>query len=240
MKTKLRFRNSTEWGDAFIRRMLRWVMKELGCRSTDLRQAQFTKCRWPCRGRAWWSGRILVRVGESHHFPTAAWSYKGNSVPAHHDAIEALVSTTAHEVAHIVQYGYARSTTGIRALVGKRLEPVTCATEHAVTVAFREQRERLLAEWGDSGKVVATTPADAATEKQQRNEKLVERRAATVAKQLLNWQRKLKLAKTKIRKLKARNKYYEKKAAAKQCSTNNKAQTSVPATPAGLSSVANS
>jgi hypothetical protein len=69
---------------------------------------------------------------------------------------------------------------------------------------FRKARVELLAAWSTPLAERAAKPQPTA----------VERRAAKVTSDLDRWQRKLKLAQTKIRKLKQRAKYYERRAAA--------------------------
>jgi hypothetical protein len=84
---------------------------------------------------------------------------------------------------------------------------------------FQANRAALLAEWGYVEPAAAAVAEPAPAEQPQpepavaricksRRPSLTERRAAKVAADLARWQRKLKLAQTKVKKLRAKNRYY--------------------------------
>ena len=87
----------------------------------------------------------------------------------------------------------------------------TEALTKIVMDAFDADRERLLAEWAaEPARSAATSTAP--TFKDTLRASIVERRAAKAQADLERWQRKLKLAQGKVRKYKARVRYYERKA----------------------------
>jgi hypothetical protein len=198
----MKLRNSTDWPDHFLRRMASWVCRELGYPVDRLKTAQFTKASCASRGRACESD-ILVRIGSASHFPQKSLVYKGQKTPDYADREEALVGTTAHEIAHLIQFWQFLSGAQVRR--NKRLEPAAVATEHAIMATFRSQRESILAAWS------------AEPVQRQRKDKpsLQEQRAAKVAAALNRWQRKLKLAKTKVKQYRRNARYYESAIAAK-------------------------
>lgn len=69
----MKFRNTTDFPDYFLRRLVSFCCKELELPVRNVLAAQFTKCRGLYRGRAWWywngTGRILVRIGGSEGYP---------------------------------------------------------------------------------------------------------------------------------------------------------------------------
>src|ERR1039457_6442142 len=59
----VKVQNSTDCNDTFLRRMVAWCCREIGLPVRWVRQARFTNYSHTYRGRAWRSGRILVRIG---------------------------------------------------------------------------------------------------------------------------------------------------------------------------------
>ena len=80
-------------------------------------------------------------------------------------------------------------------------EAITCREEMRILRLFRAAKETLLAEWN-------TPPVDAYTARPVMS--IQDKRASKARAQLAAWQRKLKLATTKVHKLKARVQYYER------------------------------
>lgn len=118
--------------------------------------------------------------------------------------MDELVRVTAHEVAHRMsaiervpsrksrRYGAVMSFGGS--------EKQTNWHEEAVMNVWREQKQTLLAEWMQAPERISRPIVP-----------VPQRRHAEAIKSLARWQRKLKLAQTKIRKLKIKVRYYEKK-----------------------------
>lgn len=198
----MKIKNSTDWPNHFLRRLVSWCCKQLDHPASKVRLAQFTRYSGAYRGRAWSSRRILCRVGSADRFPMAPDNRPGMAGEVFADQTEALVAVTAHELAHLAQYREGR----IGGLKQMRVtEPATRREEVRVLRAFRANREVLLAEW---------SAAPPKPEKPKAS--LQDKRAAKAQADLGRWQRKLKLAQTKVRKLKTRVKYYEHAIAAKR------------------------
>lgn len=59
----MKFKNTTDFDDHFLRRMLSWVLQQHGLPAKRLWIVQFLNTRHAFRGTAWRSGRMIVRIG---------------------------------------------------------------------------------------------------------------------------------------------------------------------------------
>jgi hypothetical protein len=193
----MKITNSTDWAVHFLRRMTSWCCRQVGLPASKLRAAQFrNRTTSSYSGHAYCaSGKIYCGIGPASHFPLPPDKRDGMAGEVLADRVEALVAITAHEVEHVNQYRSGRYDK-----LGRRLEANTRAVEVRVLRAFRAEREALLAAW-------VAEPARAAKPVVS----LEERRAAKAAADLARWNRKLALAKTKVRKLQIRVRYYDQK-----------------------------
>lgn len=201
----MKIKNTTEHPVWFLRRMVAWCAKEIGFPVSEIRLAEFGKrSRGEFNGRAWYrSRRIRVVIGPASEFPVAPYLYPGRKSdafmsPEFRDQLEALVGVTAHEIAHLFQY-HGRSGNAAR-----RGERVTQHWERKLTELFRDNREALIAEWSIEPTLRAAKPKQSAQD----------RRAEKAANMLAAWQRKAKLAATKIKKYKRQVAYYDRATAA--------------------------
>lgn len=191
------FKNSTVWPNYFLRRMLSFCCKELGMPVRAIRDVAFRNSRSSWGGSAsYWRGRITVCVGRAEHFPARGYRHGNGHQNTIADRTECLVWVTAHEAAHCLQNG-----TKTRAQGGGGSEIATEWHAKPVLEKFRAMRDALLAEWNEAPALAIKGPALTLTER---------RRAKAIA-DLAKWERKLKLAKTKVKKLKTRVNYYNKK-----------------------------
>lgn len=207
----MKLRNTTHWPDYFLRRMTAWVAKHIGLPMSEIKRAEFGKrSKGALNGRAWWSGRFRVVIGPPSAFPVEPYLYPGRTNEAYRsprmaDQLEALVAVTAHELEHLYVFAHKRTLPQIRALRrGSLSERSTRHEERRIHGLFVADRDALLAEWSAAP---AERPAKPKASVQ-------EKRAAKAQADLVRWQRKLKLAQTKIKKLKARVRYYDRVAAA--------------------------
>lgn len=144
----MRLRNSTDFSDHFLRRLVSWCCRECHASPTTIKAAQFTNTTHAWSGRAWYgSRRILCRIGPPGYFdaPRDASYPNRKNTPRYtvNDRIEALVHITAHEAFHIVEYAEHRS----RRQQHRNREAAVDGVALAVLEAFRANREALLAEW---------------------------------------------------------------------------------------------
>lgn len=107
------------------------------------------------------------------------------------DRLAALVAVTAHELSHLLP--------GVGS--GERR---TRHEERKAVEAFEAERESLLEEW---------SKPTARVEKPKKSRQEVN--ADRNAKLLAQWERKLKIAKTKVAKYRRKRRYYERAAASK-------------------------
>lgn len=195
----MKLRNSTSYQTWFLRRMVSWCCRELELPTSHVDAAQFTRCAGIFRGRAWWygqtRGRILVRIcdDQPNDFPYTGRRNSRSPEYTLADRTEAIVKVTAHELAHLTLRHRNRASK----------EQNTDGLALAVLASFRKDRARLLAAW-----------SEAPQEREKVIIPLADKRAAKVRADLDRWQRKAKLAQTKIRKLKRRMAYYERRQAA--------------------------
>jgi hypothetical protein len=198
----VKLQNSTDIPDHVLRRMTSWCCRELGLPAAQLRRIRFTNMtRGASRGRAWSSGRLLVRIGKESAFPTQDWQYGGATVKGYATRMEGLVSVTAHEVFHLVQWHDSARRPHARKEMG-------CVWGgNLLMEKFRAQRGELMAEW--------CRPVAVAERPQV---SVLDRRALKAQSDLDRWTRKLKLAQTKVRKLRQRVHYYDGRQAAQEAS----------------------
>jgi len=202
---KMQLINTTDWSDRFLRRMVSWCCKELGLPVRFVKRIKFGNRRSDIFSgycRHWDRGcQIVVSISDSEsRFP---WTDNGETtgikgiVRTFQDRTECLVNVTAHELRHALAEIHGERTRGN----GRRVASSERATEfdaQKVQSAFNLDRENLLSEWGRDP--VKTKPTLSITEK----------RAAAAKAKLAEWQRKAKLAATKVKKYKQKVRYYEK------------------------------
>ena len=200
--------NSSWWSDAFIRGMLTWCKSAVEVPPGALKAAHFRKRTSACwSGHAWSSGRITVSIGSAarFHSPVKWAGYKLACLPSDGsgylkiaDQLEALVIVTAHELGHIAD----------RARGGdwkRGAEAAADARARFVLRKFRAERDTLEREWSEQPAARPEPPRQG----------LLELRARKAAAYLTRWERKLKLANTKVRKYRHQVARYEKIAAVK-------------------------
>jgi len=189
----MRITNTLPFSTESLRRMAVWVCRQIPGMSTRELRIAFATSRANWSGRAYSGTRIAVRLGRNIKYPQSH-----NRFGVEHNWIddwEVLVAITAHEAAHAGDWRDGCRTN----------ERSADRQMQQVVDAFRRDRERLLAHWLQPP---AEKPAKA-------RPSIQERRAAKVAKHLANWQRKLRLAQSKVRAYKRKAAYYEKVAAIK-------------------------
>lgn len=189
----MQLKNSTDWSDRFLRRMLTWCCNEIGYKVRDLRGVQFRNRKTKhYSGRAYLNQRrivVSIAAREFQRLMTCRAHIAGKPIILH-NRLEALVKVTTHELAHLCQWRDGR-----RKLVEHD------ADWHAghVLDLFRADHEQLIAAWS----ATAERPKAPAKSKQQVN--------ADKAEQfLVTWQRKLKLAQTKVKQYRAKVRRYER------------------------------
>lgn len=198
----MRLTNTTDFPNHFLRRMVSWCCKQLDLPVRDVKAANFANSRSAWGGRAYLrQRRISTRIGKASDFPATARQPGSKVTETIADRLECLVKVTAHELAHLDNYKHG-STTRLRGGHGGG-EGRTQAMAFAVLRAFREQREQLVAEWSAEPK---QREIKTKLSRQEQN-------AQRAAKNLAAWERKMKLAKTKVSKYRKQVRYYERVAA---------------------------
>ena len=235
----MKLKNSTDWPDWFLRRVVSWCCKQLDCPVREIKNVTFRNRSFGMSGRCYIEcGNIVVsvvsgaeptcvRVLESQRAgyrvdpaiidPVAVQAKNGyrlkvverlESDDALAELVEQferhrltlLVTVTAHEIAHRYLYLQGSKTRKSRRhnrVTSGGSERQTNRLEQMVVAAFEKQRDKLVAQWSEPP---ARRNAKPALTKQQRNERK--------ARELLaKWERKLKLAKTKVKQYRTKCRY---------------------------------
>jgi len=186
------FKNSSQYTDHVVRRVISFCCHELEHPVRQISEVTVRKsARVTYRGRAYWpSRRMTLTVGIGTD-------------------LEVLVRICAHEIGHLSawhaeQRGVARTRRYGKSTGGSEL--VVKQWAEMVVQTFRKCRLALGMEWFDP-------PAKRAAKSKL---SLQEQRHAKALKALQTWERKAKLAKTKIKKYRTRVRYYEWTAAGKK------------------------
>jgi hypothetical protein len=203
----MKLKNSTDWPDHFLRRMVSWCCKELDIPVRTIKEAVFRNRSHNFSGHAYpWRKRIVVSCA-AQLVPVPPNHERKYHKLGFEDAVDCLVAVAGHEIYHVaaehVPEHKQRSRRFGRSAGSS--EKATCHAEYKVQAAFRAQRESLLAAWSEPTTKDLTVKPKAST---------VERRAAKAATDLARWERKLKLAKTKVATYRRRVRYYEKRSTA--------------------------
>ena len=199
----MKLKNTTDFEPWFLRRMLSWCCQQMKEPVRVVRSATFRNSRASYGGVARpWLRAITVCVGTPDRFPVSGGTMSdlnGHRIELA-DRLEALVWVTAHELAHIFQAIQKVKTRRSGAPGGS--ETATDWHARPVVEQFRIEREALLAQW--SAPPILTLRAAA-------KPPLVEQRHQKAMSDLARWERKLKLARTKVSKLRQRVTYYQKR-----------------------------
>jgi hypothetical protein len=204
----VKLKNTTDYEDRFLRRMVAWCCRQLEMPVKYVRGARFGNARHFWGGLAYLDcRRIGVRVGSPKNCdqPLKHYKFRDGFQVVTNNRLEVLLLTTAHELAHLDAYRRKNMTRGNGRGHGGS-ERYIEGRAAQVLEAFRAMRAELLSSW----LVAPSTPAE-------RPVLSVQQVRATKAISMLDkWQRKAKLAATKVRQYKKQVRYYEKALAAKR------------------------
>jgi hypothetical protein len=182
--------------------MISWICRQLDCRVRDISEINFRNKGWGYSGHCWIAtGRIVVSTG-TKPYPCGGWT-QTKATTLVWDLEEALVMVTAHEIAHRWLYKH-----GVRGPRGSRGGGENNAEWHAQQLldAFRANRDELLSRWQTPPQRTPVKPKPT----------LQKKRAVAAQAMLAKWQRKLKLAQTKVKQYRKKTRYYESATAAKR------------------------
>jgi len=210
----LELKNSTDFPDWFIRRMISWICKNDWINwSTKKIRGGITvrnKTRGQLSGHAWpLEERIVVSIGVPDVFRPVLTDEDGKTVWGENarpkrtgevdtkQRIQCLVSVMAHEIKHLAQYEKSRGR-----YPGKYSEREADIVEKMVLAEFKELEDVLVPEWMKAPAYANKPKKEKPTRKQVN--------AQRAHKNLKNWERKLKLAETKVKKYQQQVQRYQK------------------------------
>ena len=190
-----------------VRRAARWASKQIGLDGKVLRtltiEVSYRKsAKWK-DGDTWggWykhSQRLVqVLLGRNVRYPTPIGHNRSEADRFANDEWELFVKLLAHELEHARCCAVARDRKEWRSL---NREPRVRAVDWRALLAFRDARETLLADW----------LREPASRPVKPNPSPVDLRASRAAKLLAQWERRLKMAKTKVSKYRRTVAYYSK------------------------------
>jgi hypothetical protein len=145
--------NTSGWHTPWLRRLIRWACRQLDYGAQRINLARFSQAHNGPYGGCAYLGRhtIHVKINPLASYPLAELHVRGLAELVLHDAVEALLLVTAHEIAHLERWDrFARQL----CRDGRRDTELERDTEHlarGVLATFRARRAELLAGWGDAG-----------------------------------------------------------------------------------------
>lgn len=205
----------------FVRQAARWAARQVGMDSSVLCGLGVAIGRRRNRhGGGSWGGyyhpsRRLVEVllpKVAIRYPTSMAHTQAERAEGREatDEIELLVAVLGHELEHARAHAVARDW---RERVRLNREDRVRDVEWRVLRAFRSDRAALVAAWSAEPAAATTAlPAPQAAAAVKARPTVVERRARRASELLAAWERRLKMAKTKVSKYRRKVGYYERAA----------------------------
>jgi hypothetical protein len=149
----MKIQSTIGWNKEWLRKVVAYCCRALGYNPANVNTAFFSLAHSRLyRGWAYLlDHNIRVQINPLARYPVEAAKQRGLAELLHHDPVELLIKITAHELAHLARWD--RFGRGWRR-IGKRdtnLERDTERLARMVLADFRENREKLLASWGDPG-----------------------------------------------------------------------------------------
>lgn len=202
------------YGRKTLERACRWIAREIGMTPETLRRLTVRVALRRCRGRRYnggdtWGGwyypdrrMVVATFGDGITYPSKVGHNLHEEERVVHDEWECVVHLLAHELEHARAYAVCKTDADLRRL---NHEPRVRAVAWRVALRFRSDRDSLVPQWAAEPK------------RRPRPEKpvvsAVDRRAARAAELLAQWERRMKLARTKVAKYRRRVTYYKRRAA---------------------------
>lgn len=212
---KLTIVNRSGWPDWFVKPVARWIAARAGIDRAYQLNLVGTRDTRRLAGRAWGHcSRVRVHRRFSPHggwpYTTKYWKYKWSFTYQLHNRLEAFVDIVAHEMFH--------ATGGHPSKFRKDGRTDVASMEMACERFSKATVEAFRVEWPA---LRAKCIAELRRDRDRRKAKVIAKSDPTpkldrAAKNLANWQRKAKLAATKIKKYKQQVRYYEGRVAAKK------------------------
>ena len=182
----MELKNTSCLPDHFVRAMIRWCCKQVGYSYSDLREVRFVE-RWTRRimGVAFLRSRRII----------INVSLIDEALLSEWRSARGLVETVAHEIAHLYVYWEYGSVS----------ESEVEAQGKLIAADFEADADALLAAWSKEPARRETKPQPTAAEKREQGNREL----------LTKWESKLKAAQNKVKKYRAKVRYYDRKRAAK-------------------------
>lgn len=205
----MELKNTSCLPDHFVRAMIRWCCKQVGFPYKDISQVAFYTRNTQQLGSACLGSRHirinvpiwkLVGKGEASRFVPMPFGEimelfrSGN--PTIQCKLYEIVETMAHEIAHLYVYRN----------FGTASEQEADAQGVLIRDDFSEDADALLAAWSKEPARRESKPKPTAAERREQGNREL----------LSKWERKLKAAQNKVKKYRAKVRYYDRKRAAKK------------------------
>ncbi len=145
--------NTTGWRTPWLQKVIKFCCRELGYPERRILRLGFRLAHTSgYRGRAVYDTHtITVNISPLIVYPIRARRQRGLPELKLVDAVEVLVSITAHEIAHLERWD--RFVRGLKRSGGRdsQKEYDTERLARTVLTAFRSDRNSLMAAWGEAG-----------------------------------------------------------------------------------------
>ena len=205
----MELKNTSCLPDYFVRALLRWACKQVGYPYRDLREARFVgRSTRRIGGRAFLrSRRIIINVPPfvsyqdgvpPSEFPRLTFEEALNvrlSDAYMQRRFKWFAEITAHEIAHLYVYWEHGSVS----------ESEVEAQGKLIAADFEADADALLKAWSKEPVKRESKPKPTATEKRENSNRAL----------LKKWESKMKAAQNKVKKYRAKVRYYDRKRAAK-------------------------
>lgn len=195
----MKLENTTDFPNYFLRRMISWICGELEMPVRYLWRASFkNKTCHATRATSGYAYRKSIKVGIG---TLQVFNCDGDyPEEGRRSRLGNLVRVTAHELAHV-----DNGRRGDKTRRGGRWG----GSERYTQLRARDAKETFLKQWQELEAQWIAEPKLRACASPKKP--IVEKRADRAAELLKQWEKKLKTAKTKVAKYKAKIKYYDRR-----------------------------
>ena len=197
----MKLENTTNVPNYYLRRMISWICKQLEVPVRQVRYAKFgNRSHLSYSGHAWSTYILCNTDPRLDKFPAG----RKRSGEGPMDRKHALVCIAAHEICHLATLyrearGQKKTRRGGKSRGGS--EAVVRREETRIAELFERNRNTLTELWSTPPKKLQA----------DRRKSAVQQREERAAANLARWERKLKLAKTKVAKYRKTVRYYDRR-----------------------------
>lgn len=208
-KGRIILTNRSRWNDIFVKHVARFCARKTGLwkkfsdhgwRKYNFTIKRATRMRW--RGRAGEYGGNMTyhayhrRLRDSYPVTDRYWTYRWSKAYLIHSSVEMFVMIMAHEFLHATAGAPSKFRGSDGRIDRATMETTTHRLAHEIVAMWRKERRKIM------GRVLNEMRIARAKKKKKRAKPTTSVKRDKSAAMLAKWERKLKLAKTKVAKYK--------------------------------------